>query len=393
MSARLKTSSHPINNPFVLAKKKTINIIGLNSGTSADGLDIALIRFDGNQSPEFVKRKTFEFPAVLKQSIIAAGEPENVNGVDWLRLDSDLGRIMGEYAKSFLQSLRKGRLNADLIGSHGQTIRHLPKDFENPLTLQVGDPSLIASISGLPVIGDFRRSDLAAGGQGAPLSPVLHQLLFSHRRRWRAIVNIGGISNATILPPVNSKSKLVAGDCGPGNMLVDLAMQKLYNQPYDMDGETALKGHPPMTVVSRILQNRYFELAPPKSTGREMFGQQFLDEVLGRMSNVFSEDIIATVSEVTVAGIADFIKRFGKKTEEIYLCGGGAKNKYFMQRLGQAFPEKLISTTETLGYDPDHLESLLWAYLALKFIKQEPIEARHFTGAVKPYIPGKLCLP
>jgi anhydro-N-acetylmuramic acid kinase len=393
MSARLKTSSRPIDNPFVLAKKKTINIIGLNSGTSADGLDIALIKFESNRKPEFVKRKTFEFPAELKRAIIAAGEPENVNGVDWLRLDSDLGRIMGEYAKSFIQSLRKGRLKADLIGSHGQTIRHLPKDFEHPLTLQVGDPSLIAAISGLPVIGDFRRSDLAAGGQGAPLSPVLHQLLFSNRRHWRAIVNIGGISNATILPPASSNSKLVAGDCGPGNMLVDLAMQKLYNQPYDMDGATALKGHPPMAVVSRILQNRYFELAPPKSTGREMFGQQFLDEVLSRMASVFSEDIIATVSEVTVAGIADFIKRFGKKTEEIYLCGGGAKNNYFMQRLGQAFPGKLISTTEKLGYDPDHLESLLWAYLALKFIKQEPIEARHFTGAEKPYIPGKLCLP
>ena len=393
MSARLKTSSRTVDNPFAFAKKKAINIIGLNSGTSADGLDIALVRFSGNKNPEIIKRKTFEFPVELKREIIAAGEPENTNGIDWLKLDSDLGRIIGEYARSFLVSLRRARLDADLIGSHGQTIRHLPKDFEHPLTLQVGDPSLIASISGLPVIGDFRRSDLAAGGQGAPLSPVLHQLLFSHQRRWRAIVNIGGISNATILPPKNSSARLVAGDCGPGNMLSDLAMMKLFSQPFDENGETASKGHPPMSVVGLVLQNRYFELAPPKSTGRELFGQQFLDEVMSRLPQALPEDIVATVSEVTVAGIAEFIKRFGSRTEEIYLCGGGAKNKYFIQRLSQAFPGKKISTTDELGYDPDHLESLLWAFLALKFVRQEPIDARYFTGASKPYIPGKLCLP
>jgi anhydro-N-acetylmuramic acid kinase len=393
MSARLKTSSRPIDNPFVVAKKKVINIIGLNSGTSADGLDIALICFKGDKNPEIIRRKTYEYPSELKKAIIAAGEPENINGIEWLKLDSDLGRIMGEYAKTFLVSLRRARLDADLIGSHGQTIRHLPKDFEHPLTLQVGDPSLIAAISGLPVIGDFRRSDLAAGGQGAPLSPVLHQLLFSHPKRWRAIVNIGGISNATILPPKNSSYRLVAGDCGPGNMLSDLAMMKLFNLPYDSEGETALKGHPPMSVIGRILQNRYFELAPPKSTGRELFGRQFLDEVISKMPGAMPEDIVATVSEITVAGIAEFIKRFGKRTEEIYLCGGGAKNQYFMQRLSQAFPGIKISTTDSLGYDADHLESLLWAFLALKFIRQEAIDARFFTGADKPYIPGKLCLP
>ena len=393
MSVRSKPSSRHQDNPFVVAKKKVINIIGLNSGTSADGLDIALVRFRGDKNPEIIKRKTFEYPPDLKKEIIAAGEPANINGIDWLKLDNDLGRIMGEHARSFLVSLRKAKLNADLIGSHGQTIRHLPKDFEHPLTLQVGDPSLIAGISGLPVIADFRRSDLAAGGQGAPLSPVLHQLLFSHPKRWRTIVNIGGISNATILPPKNSRYRLVAGDCGPGNMLSDLAMMKLFNLPYDEFGETALKGHPPMTVVGRILQNRYFELAPPKSTGRELFGQQFLDEVLSRIPGAMPEDIIATVSEITVAGIAEFITRFGNRTEEIYLCGGGAKNHYFIQRLSQVFPGRKISTTDSLGYDADHLESLLWAFLAFKFIKQKTIDARCFTGALKPYIPGKLCLP
>jgi anhydro-N-acetylmuramic acid kinase len=261
-----------------------------------------------------------------------------------------------------------------------------------PLTLQVGDPSYIARVTGLPVVADFRRSDIAAGGQGAPLSPVLHEYLFRHHKKWRAIVNIGGIANVTILPPMKSRRSPLAGDCGPGNMAIDLAMLRFYGRPFDKEGRTALSGNPHIDLVSRILRRNFFKLSPPKSTGREQLGQRFVDQIVEKIGKTPKQDIISTVSEITVRGIADFLNRFAVKVDEIYLCGGGAKNEYIVSRLRQLFPESEVNTTAALGYDPDFLEALLWAYLAYCFVYKIRIDTSRFTGAGKPYIPGRLCL-
>jgi anhydro-N-acetylmuramic acid kinase len=243
------------------------------------------------------------------------------------------------------------------------------------------------------VISDFRRSATAAGGEGAPLSPILHEALFRHKRKWRAIVNIGGISNVTVLAPRDSKSKPFAADCGPGNMLIDRAMLLLYGKPYDRNGRVASKGIAHIDTVREALSDPFFSKKPPKSTGRELFGKPYLEKVMQSMGNVSPEDMVSTLTEITIRGIADFLARFAPRVEEIFICGGGAHNKTILDRLGLALPRARVATTADLSYDPDYLEALLWAYLARRFIKLESVAARNFTGAKYPYIPGRLCLP
>ncbi len=383
----------PTKNLYQLSRKRPINIIGLNSGTSGDGLDIALVRFGLSKAPEVLKCHTWTYPDDIRRKIISLGEPESRDGVEWMSLDSELGYLFGRTVKRFLAKIQKAGLTAKLIGSHGQTIRHIPREFARSLTLQVGDPALIAGICGLPVVSDFRRSDIAAGGEGAPLSPILHEGLFRARSNWRAIVNIGGIANITILPPKVSSMHPIAGDSGPGNMLIDLAMKRFYGRSFDRNGRIASSGIPQERFIDRTLSSSFFKLKPPKSTGRELFGASFFESAMNAFRGLSPADVVATLSSVTVLSIADFILRFGPKIEEIYLCGGGAKNSYIVGRLKELFPGKIIEDTSKLGFDPDYLEAILWAHLAYRFISENPIYAGNFTGAKKPYIPGKICLP
>ena len=371
----------------------SIDIIGLNSGTSGDGLDVALVRFASKKQLQILLAKTFPYPENLRDRIIAAGESEFTDGIRWLELDAELGILTGKLTKKFISKASTFNSKPRLIASHGQTVRHLSSHGKNVLTLQIGEPAYIARATGLPVISDFRRSDLAAGGEGAPLSPVLHQRLFSHQSKWRAIVNIGGIANITILPPPRSRYHPLAADCGPGNMLIDMATNRLFGKSFDRNGQMALRGHADDLVVAQAMNLPFFNKRPPKSTGRELFGDLFLTDVLDNMKDTSKENIISTVSEITVTGISDFIARFGWKVEEIYLCGGGARNRFILSRLAEIFPKKVISTTATLGYDPDNLEAVLWAFMAYQFVIGNPINTRYFTGAKRPYIPGKLCSP
>lgn len=379
--------------PYPKFQGETLHILGLNSGTSADGLDMALARFSEGKKPIVLDCRTFRYPEKLRARIIAAGEPEFRDGIEWLRLDCDLGELMGRLARKFLDETAKKGHRADLIGSHGQTVRHLPAARGGSLTLQIGDPAIIAAEASLPVVADFRRSDLAAGGEGAPLSPILHQALFSNPEKWQAVVNIGGISNATVLPPTKSRRAPFAGDCGPGNMPIDLAMRELLGKPYDRNGKTASKGNVSEKAVRNALRMAYFAKHPPKSTGRELFGRRFLERMMKDLSGYPPADIVATASEITVGAISDFMGRFAPKTSDVYLCGGGTANGYLVSRLKALMPQTSIGSTADLGYDPDYLEAVLWAYLAYRFVTNDPVSCRNFTGAVKPYIPGKLCLP
>ena len=334
---------------FVKSRKNTINILGLNSGTSGDGLDAALVRFEKSGMPRVLKCKSFKYSSKLQKEIIAAGELDFNDGIEWLRLDSTLGDIMGKMASRFLSQLKAAKMSADFIASHGQTVRHLPATRGHSLTLQIGEPTLIARQTSLPVISDFRRSDIAAGGQGAPLSPILHEKLFRSNDKWRAIVNIGGIANITLLPPFKSRKKPLASDCGPGNMAIDQAMNKLFNQPFDKNGRIALKGFARTDIVDEVLSMPFFSAKLPKSTGRELFGENFYNLVFDRMSSNDSADIISTFSEITASGIARFIKTYSSKIDEIYLCGGGAKNKYISSRLEGHFPNAKIKSTSASG--------------------------------------------
>jgi anhydro-N-acetylmuramic acid kinase len=376
-----------------LISQKSLNIIGINSGTSADSLDLAFIQFRPESKCEVLHFKSYQYDAQLQKRIIRAAEPEFKDGIEWLRLDTELGILSGTYAANFIKELQGRGLKANLIASHGQTIRHLPVEFKIPLTYQIGEPSYIAGISGLPVVSDFRRTDIASGGEGAPLSPILHEYLFRDSQKWRCIVNIGGISNATVLPPIDSSKKLIAGDCGPGNMLIDQAMNRLFAVPFDKDGEIASSGAVHLEVVEKIMRHSYFSKKPPKSTGRELFGSRFLEDLMKELSGFTREDRIATISEITIMAITKFIIDFGPRVEEVYICGGGAKNNHLLGGLKARLKGIDIENTTKIGYDPIHLEPMLWAYLAYCFINEIKVNTKNFTGATKPYIPGKLCLP
>jgi anhydro-N-acetylmuramic acid kinase len=363
----------------------------MNSGTSGDGLDIALVKFDTGK-PELIKSKTYKYPEALTQKIITYGEPEFDSGVKWLELDFELGQYMGKSATKFINLLNRNNYKADVIASHGQTIRHLPNYKSANITYQVGDPSLIALQTGLPVIYDFRKADIAAGGEGAPLSPYLHQYLFSKRNKSIVVINLGGIANITCLPSRKSRKKPLASDIGPGNMIIDACMKSLYKKPYDFNGKIALSGDINNKIVSRLLNKSFFKTPPPKSTGREMFGKLCTDIILTKMKNDKPEDIIATISEITVKSISRFIDKYATDVSSVYLCGGGSKNGFIKNRLRELLPGTTISDTNELGYSPDYLEAMLWAYLGYLFIKGRPVNGSMFTGAKKKYIPGRLCL-
>lgn len=370
-----------------------IIVLGLNSGTSADGLDAALVEFKQGKPPGMILSDTFEYPSKIKNKILALGEPDYNDGVGWLEFDVELGRLMGKMARRFIERVERKGLEIDILASHGQTVRHLPQGHRFPLSLQIGDPWQIAEMTGKPVVANFRRSDLAAGGQGAPLSPILHELLFRHRSLSRAVVNIGGIANVTILPPLKSRRKPLAADCGPGNMMIDGAMKSLFGKEHDRNGAIARSGRPNQKIVSRILRRKYFNLPPPKSTGREQFGKAFVSGIISSMGAGSKRDIIATLTEITVRAITDFLTRFAGRVDEVYLCGGGANNSHMILRLSEFLPGTLITTTTSHGYHHDYLEALLWAYLGYCFVTRTPVGSQRFTGAKSKTIPGMLCLP
>jgi anhydro-N-acetylmuramic acid kinase len=374
-------------------KTRPLRIIGVNSGTSCDGLDVALVEFNPGKAPRQLFSKAFVYPRSIRESLLSAGDPDFSDGEKWMRLDSELGKLMGGFLSDFISIPRRKKLSPHLIASHGHTIRHLPGKKGGSLTLQIGEPSRIAALTGLPVISDFRKSDIAAGGQGAPLSPLLHQILFRSRSCFRAVVNIGGIANVTLLPPLRSRMKPFAADCGPGSMAIDGAMKIIYGKPYDKNGETALKGNPDKKTVNQIMRMKFFRSPPPKSTGRERFGDPFIEKVIDKCIGYCPEDIISTISEITVRAIVDFISRYGSKVEEVYLCGGGARNRYLVSRFNVLLRGIDIHSISALGYDPDYIEAMLWAYLGCCFARGIRVDSSRYTGAKKTYIPGKLCLP
>lgn len=373
--------------------KKRLRVIGLNSGTSCDGLDAALVEFVPGKSPKMLLSKTFGYPKKVRESLLFAGDPDIADGKRWMSIDSEFGKLMGKFTSDFISRLKLRNLQPHFIASHGHTIRHLPGRNKDSMTLQIGNASHLAVMTGLPVISDFRQSDIAAGGQGAPLSPVLHKALFISDSRFRAVVNIGGIANITVLPPIRSKTMPLASDCGPGNMVIDGAMKFIYGRKFDKKGETALKGNVEWKTVNRISRLGFFKSPPPKSTGREQFGNRFTRKLMSRLKGLPPEDIITTISEITAKSIVDYIYRFAPDVEEIFLCGGGAKNKYIVKRLKEYLGNIGILSTSDLGYDPDFIEALLWAYLGYCFVRGIRIDSHRFTGAEKTYIPGKLCLP
>ena len=358
--------------------------IGLMSGTSMDGIDAALVDFSASQ-PELISTHSQPWPDTVQQALIAARDIPDHELDTLSSLDSQTAEIFAEACFELLKNSNHQPRNIIAIGNHGQTIRHRP-DIDKPFSLQIGNAQKLAKLTGIDVISDFRTADIEAGGQGAPLAPAFHQAVFQHDDINRVIVNIGGISNITVLP--TDKNQAVTGfDCGPGNTLMDAWISQHEQQSYDTDGALACSGKTNARLLANLLMDDYFQLAPPKSTGFEYFNLEWLNRYID--SEISVADIQSTLCDLTATSIIRAINQYAPDTEEIYICGGGVHNKELMHRL-QALTKCPVATTERLGVHPDWVEAMAFAWLAYRNVHQLTGNLPSVTGANKTVVLGEL---
>ena len=353
----------------------TINI-GLMSGTSLDGMDAVAVEF-GESGLSILASHSINMPEDLKRKIQTICQP----GDNEIAL---MAEIIPEFvtlsAKATSAVMEQAGLTPDqvtAIGSHGQTVRHMP---EQGFTLQLDDPSLLAELTGITVVTDFRRRDLAAGGQGAPLVPAFHRSVFGNTQEDRVVVNVGGISNITVLP-ANPEDKVLGFDTGPGNLLMDHWCQTNLGLAYDKDGQWAASELHDEILLETMLSEPFFRQQPPKSTGRELFNPHWLDDMLKGFKGLSPACIQATLCRLTARGIADAIQAQAPDTCSAYICGGGALNKALMKNLADLLPEVDINTTAQLGIAPEWVEAVAFAWLAGKTLDHKPGNMPSVTGA------------
>ncbi len=349
------------------------------SGTSLDGIDAALVDFRPDAA-QLLGRFFLPFDDTLKSTLLALHHPAH-NELHRAQLTAN--QLSRQYALAVNTLLaRCGYLPQQIraIGCHGQTIRHCP---EHGYTLQIGNAPLLAELTGITVVSDFRSRDIAAGGQGAPLVPAFHDKVLRHPDIHRVIVNIGGISNLTNLAPGQATSGF---DCGPGNLLMDAWCMQHQNQPYDADGAWAATGHVLPALLASMLNEPFFALAPPKSCGRDLFNMTWLQGHL--RGGESPEDVQAALLALTCTAIADSIDRQCHGAREIYLCGGGAHNSALRRCLARLLPDCSVLTTHDLGVDSDYLEAIAFAWLAQQNLLRLPANLPAVTGAAHPCILG-----
>lgn len=352
------------------------------SGTSIDGIDAALVEFDESQ----IHLRAFHyqaFPDDLRERIQKISQADQLVLLkDYGHLDSYLGHCFAEAALSVLakSQLKAGEISA--IGSHGQTVYHAP-DGKDGFTLQIGDPNRIAQLTGITTIADFRRRDIAAGGQGAPLVPAFHQAVFNPEQGSKVILNIGGIANISIL---NGK-ELIGFDTGPGNTLMDLWCQQHTGQSYDQNGTWASRGKTNMALLQQMKADSYFDAPPPKSTGKEYFSAAWLDQHLAIFPELTPEDVQATLCQLTADTISEAIQRHARDSEQLLICGGGAHNHTLIEHI-QSQVKMTVDSTATVGIDPDHVEAIAFAWLARQTMLSLPGNLPEVTGASQPVILG-----
>ncbi len=364
--------------------------IGLMSGTSLDGVDAVLARLPANPeqaSPELLAHIHLPFSAELRAALLLLQAP----APDEIQQEALAGnRLANLYATAAAQVLAQAQLSANMVravGSHGQTIRHRP---ELGYTRQIQNPALLAELCGIDVIADFRSRDIAAGGQGAPLVPAFHQALFASSKETRVVVNIGGISNISILGP----EQVIGFDTGPGNVFLDTWIGQQHGLPYDADGSWADSGAVNPDLLQALLSEPFLALPPPKSTGRDLFHGPWLQQRLVPFASVPAADVQATLAALTATTIADAIHRHAPEASAVYACGGGVFNRCLMRLLEQALQRdgKALSlhTTTDMGIAPMQVEALAFAWLAQQFCERRPGNLPAVTGARGPRILGAL---
>lgn len=356
--------------------------LGMISGTSADGIDAALVRFEPDC--ELVFGHTYRWDASLRARLIELGQGGAATSLDELgELDTRLARAFADAALRAIAEAGIDTRRVVAIGSHGQTVRHRPESVA-PFTWQMGDGNVIAERTGITTVADFRRRDVAAGGHGAPLMPAFHAAILKSDAEDRAVLNLGGIGNFTLLP----RSGEVRGfDTGPANALLDAWCERHTGQPYDAGGAFALRGcvHPPL--LARLSADPWFALPPPKSTGREQFHLPWLESLLG-LEPVAATDVQATLLELSAITIADALQSTQPGTTRVLGCGGGVHNAALMARITAHLPGIVVESTAAHGLDPDYVEAMGFAWLARETLAGRPGNLPSVTGARGPRVLG-----
>jgi len=384
----------------------TVKVIGLISGTSADGIDAALVEIGPGKALPRLRLLHFvvlPFPRRLRERILRAADDCRGGAAELCQLNAYLGELFAQAARTVARRAGMSLSRVNLIGSHGQTIAHLPdpKTGDGALvrsTLQIGEPSIIAERTGVTTVADFRPRDLAAGGEGAPLTPYLHALLFRHPRRDRIVLNLGGIANLTFLPKGRGFRGVHAFDSGPGNVLIDGLMARLTGGALgvDLDGKIAASGQVEPRLLGWLMDHPYLSRRPPKSTGRETFGPTLIEALLRHAAarRIPEENLVATVTAFTARSVAlhvrrDFPRR-GAEASDLITCGGGARNPTHLKRLQEALPQWSLLTADEAGFPGRAIEASAFALLAYLTANGRPGNLPSITGASHPAVLGKI---
>jgi anhydro-N-acetylmuramic acid kinase len=380
-------------------------VAGVMSGTSADGIDVAIVRVLGRGFRtrfELLHHAAFPYPVRVRRAVLDAMNAQHAAVADLARLNFLLGEL---YAEAVRAAAKKARVPVDLVGCHGQTLYHqgTPRAFLGrnvSCTWQTGEGAAIAARIGVPVVSDFRPADMAAGGTGAPLVPFLDYLLYRHRRRGRIVQNIGGIANLTAIPAKAAPEQVIAFDTGPGNMVIDAVTDRLFSKPYDRDGRIAARGRVLDVVVSDLLHQPFFRRRPPKTAGREEFGREFVADFLRQCRRARKEDVVATATALTVFSIADAVRGCVARVSdprpryrEMIVSGGGARNKTLVSMLGSELPDLKLRTSDEFGLPAEAKEAVAFAVMAYETWRRVPSNIPSATGARHPAILGKISFP
>ncbi len=365
-------------------KKPTLRLteryIGIMSGTSMDGVDVALCTVDANRC-KLLKAVEFPFDPKLKEEILLM-----INGETTLKqigeLHQRLGKLFGKAVNALLEQEQMEPSSIKAIGSHGQTLWHAPGG-DNPFSMQLGDANIIAAMTGIDVVSDFRSKDIALGGEGAPFAPVFHQFLFQEREKKVGVLNIGGMANLSVLG-----EEVIGFDTGPGNVLMDLWVHKHQELRFDRDGNWAKTGKINKALLASFLSEKFFDRVPPKSTGRELFNILWLGKLLRGHRTVSSEDVQATLLALTVESIAREVRKYG--IDELLVCGGGVHNAFLMERLMSELKGVSVAATDKMGVSSEQMEAMLFAWLAYKRVHNETVPLSSVTGASRDGVLGGL---
>ena len=378
-------------------------VAGVMSGTSADGINVAIAEIMGRgfgTRLRLLAHHEFAFPAAVRRKILSLMNAERARVADLSQINFLLAEL---YAKAVRESSKRAGVKLALAGCHGQTLYHQGKatNFLGALvasTWQTGEGSVLAARLGVPVISDFRTADMAAGGKGAPLVPYLDYLLLRDRRRGRIVQNLGGIGNLSAIPAGAGPEEVIAFDTGPGNMVIDQSMEQLYRRRYDRDGRIAAAGRPNDDVVRWAMRMSFFQQKPPRTAGREEFGREFVAAFLRRCGRANPQDVVATATALTARSIGDALRRFVIKRggfKDYVVSGGGADNPTLMRMIAaEVEPLGLtIRRSDDLGVPSAAKEALAFAVLAYQTWRREPSNIPSATGANRPAILGKISLP